>query len=92
MKKEQIVLVTTDAFPNQAFQGKVSRIAPLLSETSREARVEIIISNSDRKLKPGMFIRAEIEFHVLNDVTVISSSAFTTLIFFGPEKRVARLI
>jgi RND family efflux transporter MFP subunit len=58
----QDVAITSTAFPDRAFQGKVTRVAPLLKETSRQARVEIDIDNKDDSLKPGMFVNAGIEF------------------------------
>ncbi len=58
----QDVAVTSTAFPGKTFAGKVTRVAPLLKETSRQARVEIDISNEDGSLKPGMFVNAEIVF------------------------------
>lgn len=58
----QRVALATDAFPGRTFTGTVVRIAPVLKEESRQARVEIEIPNPDRLLKPGMFVRAEIEF------------------------------
>jgi multidrug efflux pump subunit AcrA (membrane-fusion protein) len=58
----QDVAITSTAFPGRAFQGKVTRVAPLLKETSRQARVEIDIDHKDDSLKPGMFVNAGIEF------------------------------
>jgi RND family efflux transporter MFP subunit len=58
----QDVDVSSTAFPDRPFRGRVTRVAPLLQETSRQARVEIDIENEDNILKPGMFINAEIEF------------------------------
>lgn len=58
----QEVAVTSTAFPGRAFQGTVTRVAPLLQEASRQARVEVDISNEDGTLKPGMFVNAAIEF------------------------------
>jgi RND family efflux transporter MFP subunit len=58
----QEVAVTSSAFPDREFQGTVTRVAPLLQEASRQARVEIDINNEDRTLKPGMFVNAAIEF------------------------------
>ena len=55
-------VVTTDAYPDKTFTGGVVRIAPLLKESSRQARVEIEVPNPDQLLKPGMFVRAKIEF------------------------------
>ena len=40
----------------------MARVAPLLKETSREARVEVDVDNADGALKPGMFVNARIEF------------------------------
>ncbi len=58
----QDVAVSSTAFPGQAFHGRVTRVAPLLQETSRQARVEIDIENESNTLKPGMFVNAQIEF------------------------------
>ncbi len=67
--------VSTDAFPGKTFLGRVVRVAPILKETSREARVEIEVPNPDCMLKPGMFIRVEIEFSEVNEATVVPVSA-----------------
>lgn len=71
----QSAAVTTDAFPGKTFAGKVVRKAPLLKESSRQARVEIAVENPDRLLAPGMFVRAEIQFAVRDGATVVPSSA-----------------
>jgi RND family efflux transporter MFP subunit len=68
-------LISTDAFPGQTFSGKVVRIAPLLMEKSREARIEIKISNDQWLLKPGMFVRVQIEFKQHENVTVVPIAA-----------------
>ncbi len=56
------VAVATDAFPGRTFAGQVSRIPQELGVGTREAEVEVAVENADRALKPGMFIRADIEF------------------------------
>ena len=71
----QETLMTTDAFPGKTFTGKIVRVAPLLKEASREARVEIEVPNRDGLLKPGMFIRAQIEFARHQNATVVPSAA-----------------
>jgi RND family efflux transporter MFP subunit len=63
--------ITTDAFPGRIFTGRIARIAPQLMVTSRQARVEIEISNPDYLLKPGMYIRAKIVFGTHEDASVI---------------------
>ncbi len=67
--------IMTDAYPGETFRGQVVRIAPLLRETSRQARVEIDVPNPDNRLKPGMFVRAAIEFRRRDDATVVPFSA-----------------
>ena len=68
-------VISTDAFPGQTYSGKVVRIAPLLMEKSREARVEIEVPNDQMLLKPGMFVRVQIEFEQHENVTVIPIAA-----------------
>ena len=68
-------LINTDAFPGQTFNGKVVRIAPLLMEKAREARVEIEIPNEQMLLKPGMFVRVQMEFELHENATVIPLGA-----------------
>jgi len=77
VKLGQEALVTTDAFPERSFYGKVVRVAPLLKETSREARVEIEIPNREDLLKPGMFVRVQIEFDRHDHATVVPLYALT---------------
>ncbi len=72
---EQKVTISSTAFPNKNFIGQVVRIAPLLQETSRQARVEIEIQNPEFLLKPGMFINAQIEFDRHEQTTIIPYSA-----------------
>ncbi len=71
----QEAIVTTDAFPGRIFTGKIIRVAPLLKETSRQARVEVEVPNRDKLLKPGMFVRAQIEFASHDNATVVPSAA-----------------
>jgi len=75
VKVGQEAEITTDAFPDRKFFGKILRVAPLLKETSREARVEIEIPNQDALLKPGMFVRVRIEFERHQHATVVPSDA-----------------
>jgi len=75
VKIGQSASVTTDAYPGKTFLGKVVRLAPLLKETSRQAKVEIEISNQETSLKPGMFVRVQIDFERHDNTTVIPISA-----------------
>ena len=78
LKPEQPVDLTSGAFPGTAFSGRVVRIAPLLKETSREARVEVEVENPDSVLKPGMFVNARIEFASRAETMIVPVSALVT--------------
>lgn len=67
----QQAVVTTDAYPGRSFAGGITRIAPLLKESSRQARVEVEVPNLDLMLKPGMFVRARVEFARHENATLI---------------------
>ncbi len=69
--------LSTDAFPGRTFSGKVVRMAPLLKETSRQARVEIDIKNPDLALKPGMFVTARVVFGTRDNATVVPTDALS---------------
>jgi RND family efflux transporter MFP subunit len=75
IKPDLSALIDTDAFPGQTFSGKVVRIAPLLMEKAREARVEIEIPNERMLLKPGMFVRVQMEFQLHENATVVPQAA-----------------
>ena len=49
--------MTTDAWADRSFEGKVVSTRPLLSTLSRTALVKIAVPNPDGALKPGMFAR-----------------------------------
>jgi RND family efflux transporter MFP subunit len=55
--------VTTEAFPGETFIGKVLRVAPVLSNDSRQARLELEVANPNLKLKPGMYANVVFVFN-----------------------------
>ena len=52
--------ITADPYQGQTFSGKVVRVVHSLDPRTRTMGVEVDIPNPDRKLKPGMFARAEV--------------------------------
>ncbi len=79
----QSVSVKSSAFPDKTFIGQVARLAPLLKETSRQARVEVEINNEEGLLKPGMFVNAEIEFARRDQIKIVP---FSSLVFRGGQQ------
>lgn len=67
----QPAIISTDAFPGRTFMGTIDRVAPLLKEAARQARVEIDVPNPEGMLKPGMFVRVDIEFDRHEDAVVV---------------------
>ncbi|MGQ9472256.1 MAG: efflux RND transporter periplasmic adaptor subunit [Candidatus Aminicenantales bacterium] len=79
----QNVTVNSTAFPGKIFSGKVARVAPLLKETSRQARIEVEVENEEGLLKPGMFINAEIEFARHDSAKIVP---FSSLVMRGNQQ------
>jgi RND family efflux transporter MFP subunit len=75
VKVGEVAQITSDSYPDQVFTGKIARIAPLLDEASRQARVEIEIPNPQSLLKPGMYARVQIIFAQKKNATVIPAAA-----------------
>ena len=69
------VEIETAAMPGRVFAARVSRIAPLLNEISRQARIELELANPDFALKPGMFISARITYARHEQVTYAPAEA-----------------
>jgi len=94
----QEATVSTDAFPDRSFSGKVVRIAPILKEKSREARIEIEIPNPKKTLKPGMFVRVQIQFEKHENATVVPTAAVIKrknskgIFIVDPEGKTARFV
>lgn len=49
-----------DAFPENVFQGKITRINPAVAQDSRTFEVEALVENADGRLKPGFFAQASL--------------------------------
>ena len=94
----QQAAISTDAYPGSVFPGRVARIAPQLQESSRQARVEIAVPNPDRRLKPGMFARVELEFALRPDARAVPVAALVRrggrqgLFVVGPDGASARFL
>ena len=77
LRTGQKVFLKTDAYPGLEFTGQIDRIAPVFKETSRQARVELVIPNLKRRLKPGMFIRATVVLRKITDAVMVPALAVT---------------
>ena len=60
VKVGQSVSITTSAWPDKNFSGRIARIAPNVSAQSRTLTVEAEIENNGNALKPGQFATVRI--------------------------------
>ena len=54
----QVVEAVSEAYPGRVFRATVSFVNPVLDEETRTFQVRAELDNSDRALKPGMYLRA----------------------------------
>lgn len=57
----QEVVVTTDAFKNVSFTGKITAVSPKVDTNTRNILVEARLANPDKKILPGMFANVNIK-------------------------------
>lgn len=62
VKKGDSVSLTVDAIPGRSFTGKVERLYPTVDAATHTFKVEVVVGNSDRVLRPGMYARVTINF------------------------------
>lgn len=69
--------VQAEGFPGKVFNGTVSRIAPIFRESSRQARMELHVTNPEQLLKPGMFTRCILELDHAEEAISVPEMAIT---------------
>ena len=57
----QDVVVTTDAFKDASFTGKITAVSPKVDTNTRNIQIEAQIANPDKKVLPGMFANVNIK-------------------------------
>lgn len=92
----QTARLVTDTHPGRAFEGRVTRIAPVFRSSTRQARVELEVENADEALKPGMFLRATLDLEHVEEATIVPYDALaerdgrTGLFVLDPDGRTVR--
>jgi len=69
------VRVSTDAAPDETFTGTINAVSPEIDATTRNVRVQALISNVDERLRAGMFVNVEIVLSERQDVLAIPATA-----------------
>jgi membrane fusion protein, copper/silver efflux system len=74
----QKLAITTKSYPGEKFEGTISVINPFLDEAKRTAKVRINIANPDFKLRPGMYVDAELAMDMGEALTIPVSAVMPT--------------
>jgi Cu(I)/Ag(I) efflux system membrane fusion protein len=67
--------VTTTAYPNQAFEGRITYVYPTLKAETRSIPVRVEMANPGGKLKPAMFAQVEVSVGSPSPVLTVPDSA-----------------
>ncbi|WP_411767808.1 efflux RND transporter periplasmic adaptor subunit [Winogradskyella sp. A3E31] len=78
-KKGQEVMITSNAYPNKEYKGKVDFIDPVLNTKTRTVTLRVVLNNKDDVFKPGMFVTATIEGSTTNNMEVLTIPASAVL-------------
>jgi len=60
IQEGQQVQFTTEAYPGETFRGRIVFVDPFLNEKTRTVGVRVEVPNPQGRLKPGMFVRAQL--------------------------------
>ena len=71
--------ITSEAYPDQVFTGKVSVLNPSADPLSKSFPIEIRATNPDELLKAGMFVRVQIHIETREDVLTVPAGAVVKL-------------
>ena len=75
LKTGMPVRVTTDAYADRNFQGKLTVINPDLDAATRSLGLQATFENSDEALRPGMFVKVEVLLPEDQHVLVIPATS-----------------
>lgn len=71
IKLGQEVNITNYTLPNDTLKAQISQLSPVISIETRTFMGRMVISNPDLKLRPGMFVKADIEIARKDSAIVI---------------------
>ena len=71
VKEKQPVYITHYTLPEDTLKGTISELSPAISMETRTFKGKLDIENKDLKLRPGMFVKADIIVSKADSVIVI---------------------
>jgi RND family efflux transporter MFP subunit len=72
VKPEQAVYITHYTLPEDTLKGRISELSPAISTETRTFKGKILIQNTDLKLRPGMFVKADIMVDKADSAVIIA--------------------
>lgn len=70
VKKGDAVSITAEALPGRTFTGRINKIYPTIDASSHTFSAEVIVPNTDRALRPGMYVKVTVNFGVNHSVVI----------------------
>jgi Cu(I)/Ag(I) efflux system membrane fusion protein len=64
------ITITSSSYPNEKFEGKISVVDPFLNDAMRTGRVRIDVENPGLKLRPDMYVNAEMTMDMGDGIAV----------------------
>jgi len=77
LKVNQNLKISSDAFPNTLFAGKVNAINPLIDTSSRNVLVQAKLPNEKMLLLPGMFANVSLDVGEKGNFIILPQTAIT---------------
>ncbi|HJZ74543.1 MAG TPA: efflux RND transporter periplasmic adaptor subunit [Vicinamibacterales bacterium] len=77
MRTGRNVRITTDNLAGIEFGGRITAIDSVVDESTRNVQVQATLANRDGKLRPGMFVQAEVLVGATGTVVSLPASAIS---------------
>ena len=81
LKQGLVIQATTQAFPDEVFQGTISSIDSRIDPVTRSIIARAIIDNEDGKLRPGLLMQVDLQKNTRQAIIIPEE----TLIADGPD-------
>ena len=75
LKTGMTIHVSTDAYPGREFKGTLTAINPDLDPSTRSIGLQATFENSEKLLRPGMFVRVQVLLEEEKNVVIIPTTS-----------------
>jgi Cu(I)/Ag(I) efflux system membrane fusion protein len=70
--------ITSPSLPGESFEGKISVVDPFINDALRTVRVRIEVANPDFKLRPNMYVNAQLTLSTCEGLAVPVAAVLAT--------------